>query len=126
MSYEAPPILRLAERLLVDVEEAVRRFPRYHKYLLGQELRAQAMRIARLSHRAWHDRAGQGDWLKQLVWAVDDLKISLQLGMRIKAFSSFHQFEQLALLTGELGKQSGGWYRQYLKGQQAAAVVQPS
>ena len=84
------------------------------------------MRIARLSHRAWHDNAGQGDWLKQLVWAVDDLKISLQLGMRIKAFSSFHQFEQLALLTGELGKQSGGWYRQYLKGQQASALVQPS
>ena len=126
MSYEAPPILRLAERLLVEVEEAVRRFPRYHKYSLGQDLRAQSMTIARLCHRAWHDKAGQGDWLKQLVWAVDDLKISLQLGMRIKAFSSFHQFEQLALLTGELGKQSGGWYRQYLKGQQAAAVVQPS
>ena len=44
----------------------------------------------------------------------------------VKAFGSFHQFEQLALLTGELGKQSGGWQRQHLKGQQAASPAEPS
>ncbi len=58
MSYEAPPILRLVERLLVELEEAVRRFPRYHKYTLGSELRTQAMRIACLSHRAGYDKTG--------------------------------------------------------------------
>ena len=40
--YELPPIVRLAERLVVMVEEAVRRFARYHRYTFGAELRRQA------------------------------------------------------------------------------------
>lgn len=107
MSFELPPIVRLAERLLVDIEEAVRRFPRYHKYTHGSELRRQAMEVARLTHRAWRDRRRQAEWLNELVWAIDDLKLNLQLGQRIQAFSSFAQFEHLARLVRDLGKQAG-------------------
>jgi hypothetical protein len=123
MAYEYPPIVRLAERLLLTIEEVVRQFPRYHKYTIGSELRQQAMSIMRLCHRAWHDKKQQSDWLKQLIWAIDDLKISLQLGKQIKAFKSFKQFEQLVLLIGELGKQSGGWYKQYHQKEQQTAPV---
>ena len=45
------PIWRDANRLLLSVERVVRRFPRYHKYTLGSELRQQAMLICRLIRR---------------------------------------------------------------------------
>jgi hypothetical protein len=35
VSFTLPPVVKQAERLLVEIELAVRRFPRYHKYALG-------------------------------------------------------------------------------------------
>jgi len=43
--YQHLPIWRDANRLLPVVEQAVRSFPRYHKYTLGSDLRNQAMAI---------------------------------------------------------------------------------
>jgi hypothetical protein len=122
MTFALPPIAKAAERLLVEIEQAVRAFPRYHKYALGQDLRAQAMTVSRLSNRAWRDRARQLHWTDQLVWAIDEVKLSLQLGQSIRAFRSFNQFEQLIRLAEDLGKQAGGWKRQqqHPKGQSPA------
>ena len=39
------PIWCDANRLLLAIEQAVRQFPRYHKYILGTELRRQAMQV---------------------------------------------------------------------------------
>lgn len=39
MSFSLPPIVKAAERLLLEIELAVRRFPRYHKYTHGTHLR---------------------------------------------------------------------------------------
>lgn len=55
------PIWRDANQLLLEIEQVVRHFPRYHKYTLGSELRQQAQVL-----------------LPQLVIAVDDLKIQVQ------------------------------------------------
>jgi len=51
-SRERLPIWRDAQRLLFDVEEAVRSFSRYHKYTLDTDLRRQAMDLCRLLARA--------------------------------------------------------------------------
>ena len=122
MSFVLPPIVKLAERLLVDVEQAVRRFARYHKYTYGTKLREHALNIARLAHRASRDRAKRSTWIGRLVWLIDDFKLLLQLGQQIKAFASFGQFESFARVARELGKQAGGWYRQqHPNGQNAAS-----
>ena len=102
------PIWRDANRLLLSVERVVRRFPRYHKYTLGSELRQQAMLICRLIHRAWRERQWVCRWL---VRAIDDLKLQLQLAKELALFQHFAEFEQLAGLAVEVGKQSGGWLR---------------
>lgn len=39
MTFALPPIAKLAERLQLDIEQAVRGFPRFHKYALGADLR---------------------------------------------------------------------------------------
>jgi len=46
------PIWKSAFDLAVHLENAVRRFPRYHKYGLGQELRQCARRLCRLVAQA--------------------------------------------------------------------------
>jgi hypothetical protein len=122
MTFTLPPIVKQAERVLVEIEQAASRFPRRFKYTVGADLRKQAMEVCRIAHRAWRDRGRQAEWVSRLVFAVDDLKITLQLGSRIQAFASFAQFEMLARLVSDLGKQAGGWNRQqHPKGQNAGA-----
>lgn len=120
MPSALPPIAKAAERLLLEVELVVRGFPRYHKYTIGSELREQAMNVVRLTHRAWRDRARQTEWTSKLAFAIDDLKLSLQLGKQVQAFRSFRQFEMIAELAVDLGRQCGGWSK-HLKGQNARA-----
>ncbi len=93
------PIWRDANRLLLEIEQAVRHFPRYHKYTLGTEMRQQAMKICQLVGRAWRDKSHAPEILPRLVMAVDDLKIQLQLGRELQAFRNFAEFERLAGLA---------------------------
>ena len=126
MSFVLPPIVKLAERMMADVETAVSRFPRAHRYDFGGDLRKQARRVLRIVNRAWRDKPRQVEWLGRLVWAVDDLKMELQIGQRLRAFTSLGQFESLARTAKELGKQAGGWNRQHHpQGQNAASPRQP-
>jgi len=117
MSHEAPPIVKLAERVLGEIEEAVRSFPRFHKYASGEELRAAARKVARASHRAWRVHERRGDLISVLVFAVDDLKLEMQVSKRLAAFKSFAQFEALIRLIDDLGRQCGGWQNKHPKGQ---------
>ncbi len=126
MSFQLPPIVKLAEQLLVDIEQAVRRFHKDFKHQIGAELRTQAMNIARIAHRAWRQPSRRVEWLTNMVEAVDDLKLTMQLGVRIKAFASFSQFEALARVLRELGRQVGGGHkRQHPKGQNPTPRVAP-
>ncbi len=127
MSFELPPIVKLAERLTKEVELAVRSFPRYHKYALGTDIRRQAMHVARLAHRTWRDRAHQVEWTGRLSIAIDDLKLSLQIGKQIEAFRSFEQFEHLGRIANDLGRQCGGWLKQQRsRGQNEPAPQAPA
>ena len=122
MSHELPPIVKAAERLMRDLEVAVTRFPRAHRYTLGSDLRADAMKVARLAHKAWRDRDQQDERIAELAEAIDDLKLRMQLGQQVRAFASFGQFEARAKLASDLGRQCGGWQkRRKAKGQNGSA-----
>jgi len=123
MPSELPPIVKHAERLLVEIEQAVSRFQSRHKRLVGEDLRRQAMTVARFIHRAWRDQARRAEWIDRLVWAVDDLKLTMQLGCGVRAFASFAQFEMLSRLARELGREVGGWKKNHPQGQSAARVA---
>jgi len=109
--FQPPPIIKAAERLLVDIEQAVRMFPPYHRYQIGGDLRRKATDVLHTAIRAWNDRAQQQRWVEQVVWAIDDLKQYLQTAKLIHAFKSFRQFEHIARQAAELGAQAGGWRR---------------
>ena len=98
--------------LAIHLEKAVRRFPRYHKYALVQELRQSARRLCRLIVRANEAREqARLRALDELVLAVEDLKTLLTLAQEAQAFGSFSEFAVAAELAVNLGKQSGGWRR---------------
>ena len=102
------PIWRDANRLLVEIETAVRAFPRYHKYTVGSDLRVLAMRVCRLLARAL---AATGEErlasMRQLLDTVGDLKITIQLAREVQAFAGFAAFERSATLAVAIGKQGG-------------------
>ena len=53
------PIYRDCNNLLLEIEKAVRNFPRYHKYTVGSDLRRQGMSVCRLLVRALEARLWQ-------------------------------------------------------------------
>ena len=126
MSFVLPPVVRLAENLLAEIERAVRQFSRYDKFAHGAELRGAARAAAKCAHRAWRDRSQLGMWTARLVVAVDDVKLELQTCQRLHSFRSFAQFEALSRLSVELGRQAGGWNRRQHPNGQNRATAQPS
>ncbi|MBN8492362.1 MAG: four helix bundle protein [Burkholderiales bacterium] len=110
-----PPIAKAAETLLAAIEQAVSRFPRTHRYTAGADLRHQAMLVTELTHRAWREESRRVEWAYRLKWEIDGLKIKLQLCSRLRAFSSFGQYEELARQARAVGKQAGGWYSQLIE-----------
>ncbi|MCI5220349.1 MAG: four helix bundle protein [Candidatus Electrothrix sp. LOE2] len=109
---ERLPIWRDANRLLLEIEQAVRQFPRYHKYAAGADLRQQAMLICRLLVRALSAAEGQrAEQVGQLRHAVDDLKVLIQLAKEVKAFQNFRQFEEISKLAVAVGRQGGAWHK---------------
>ncbi len=121
MYRKVSPILRDANQLLLETEQIVRHFPRYHKYTLGSELRTQVFKINQLLARAWQYKEQTQYYLQRVIRAIDDLKIQLQLAKELQVFRNFAEFQRLAELTISLGKQSGGWLRRLAKRQPEAA-----
>ncbi len=105
------PLWRDANRLLLEIEIAVRAFPRYHKYAIGTDMRRQAMGVIRLIARAVDDKPTKLNLVKRLNLAIDDLKVQIQLAKELKAFNSFKQFQTIVELVVGIGKQCGGWRR---------------
>jgi len=123
MAREAPPVVKLSQRVLAAVEIAVTRFPRKHRFRCGDDLRDDARTSARCAAKAWRDFDRRLERLEQLADAIDDLKLSLQLSKDVEAFRSFAEFEVLARLVNDLGRQCGGWQKtERRKGQSRQAV----
>lgn len=125
MSYAIPPIVKLAESLVVQVYQAVRGFHRYHKYTIGTELQKAAMCVLEYAHRTWRERDHQVVWTRRLVIAIDTLKLRMQIGSRLRAFASFGQFEALMHIAVDVGRQAGGWYRQQRRFPWLASAARP-
>ena len=90
------PIWRDSSRLLIEIEQAVRQFSRYHKYTIGTDMRRQSMYVIRMLVRALNARDNERlRYVNSLRVAVDDLKVTIQLAKEIKALQNFRQFQVL-------------------------------
>ena len=94
--------------LTVFIEQAVRDFSRYHRYQLGADLRSSARELTSLVMQANFacDKIGV---ITQLRNKSEEMKLLIVLAKEVKAFVSFSQFQQAALLAAEISRQSQGW-----------------
>jgi len=108
--YEALPIYRAALDCAVAVDAAVMRFSKGHKYTLGARLRDTAADILLGVARA-NRREGRAQALEALCDRIEDLKLLLNLGKEVKAFSSFQGYAQVVNQVVGLAKQAEAWRR---------------
>jgi hypothetical protein len=125
MSHNLPPIVKCAEHVLSEVEKAFATMKRKYRYPFGNDLRQAAYGVVKAALLAWHDRANIARQIERLDWAVRGLKVRLQVACNIRAFASFAQFEALARLVHDLGRQVGGWKRQHHPQSQNGGRVSP-
>ena len=118
MTFNLPPAVRAAEGLARDIEQAVAKFQRAHRYTFGADLRKRAWAVLQIANQAARKPDQRVALLAQLVEAVDDLKLTIQLGQTLRQFSTFGQFQSLMRSAMQLGQQIGGWHKQvHPKGQ---------
>ncbi|OKY74309.1 MAG: hypothetical protein BM485_14405 [Desulfobulbaceae bacterium DB1] len=108
--YENLPIFRKAMELAVEVETAVRDFPRYHKYAIGADLRDLARHLYSLIIRV-NSQADKVASLTELRDKSEEMKAMIVMAKEIKAFKGFKEFERLAISATEISRQSEGWLR---------------
>src|SRR5581483_7425854 len=93
-------------------------FPRKRRYTLGTELRHDALNLVLLAQqvfRATRDRQRQLVHIEALSDTIDQLRLRLQLAMRLQCLS-WARFEALIRLVRDLGRQCGAWRRSILHG----------
>lgn len=112
-------MVRDAKRLMLEIELTVPRLNKAHKYTLGQSLREKALEIAAQSVIAARDKARRQECLTTIDRLVEDMKLYLELGRKLNAYSS-GRHDELFLITAGVGRQCGAWLKQHLMGQNPA------
>ena len=105
------PIWRDAEQLCIEIEQAVRNFPRYHKYTIGSELRTLASGVLSAVTHAINNTEDKLYWVKKLTILIEELKLKIQIAKQLKVYQNFKQFEVIARLAVSIGKQARGWLK---------------
>ena len=93
------PIWRDAEQLCIEIEQAVRNFPRYHKYTIGSELRTLASGVLSAVTHAINNTEDKLYWVKKLTILIEELKLKIQIAKQLKVYQNFKQFEVIARLA---------------------------
>jgi hypothetical protein len=105
------PIWRDAETLVLEIEQAVRLFSRYHKYTLGQELRTEAYALLETITHAINQQNNRLKWLEKAHYHSETLKIKIHLSKNLNLYARFSQFETIAQLAYAISKQAKAWQK---------------
>jgi|SRR5208283_837350 len=88
----------------------VKGFSRYHKYTLGTDVRNQSREIARLVIRA-NSQTDKSGALHLMRDTIEDMKITIHLCKKVKAFKNFNTFRVLAEAVSDMSRQCEGWIK---------------
>jgi len=109
-AYEHLPIFKKLMDLAVFMEETASRFPRYHKYTLGSELRMLCHRALALVVEA-NSTAERYRVLLGLRLVLERIKIHLMIAREVRAYQSPHAFARATEMTVDLCRQNEGWIK---------------
>jgi hypothetical protein len=123
--FEHLPIYKRSYDLCLYLEQVVRGFSRYHKYLLGAELREGARRVLKLIVRA-NARRDKAPVLLEVREELEALKVILRLCQDAKAFPNFKAFEHAIGQVVEIAKQNEGWLKSQGQGHGQSRRAMPA
>jgi len=115
------PLWRDAFELSVQIERAVQRFSRYHKYALGADLRSSTRLLLRAITLAARKDAIALHARREVILLAEQIRAELALAHALKAFPCLQDFATAVALVGAVGKQSEGWLKQAKRERPAAA-----
>ncbi len=109
------PIYKASYDFCLYIEQLVRKFARYHKYALGQDLRDGARRVLKLIVRA-NARRDKRAALLEIREEVEALKVLLRLCHDGQAFPNFNAFEHAIRQVTDIARQNEGWLKSQYRG----------
>ena len=104
------PIYRDASALVIEIEQAVRQFPRYHQYTLGSEMRKTAYDLLIAITHSINNKDSRLKTIKKAHNFSEALKIKIHIAKNITNIS-FKVFENLATLAISISKQCKAWHK---------------
>lgn len=110
--YDHLPIYKLGYDFCLAAEQYCKKFPQYHKYTLGAEIRSGAHNLLLLIVAA-NTTQTKRNTLERLRLVLDQEKILLRLAFDLRCWESFHQYERLSEMVVNLSKQNEGWLKKY-------------
>lgn len=114
MRYEELPVYKAGMDFAVYIETIVKKFEKYEKYTIGEDLRNYSKELLFLIHRA-NISEDKRERLEHLRDKCEEIKMLLQLSKELKAFRSFKQFEVSSRLIVAVCKQSQAWLNHYAR-----------
>ena len=105
------PIYRDATNLVIEIENAVKNFPKYHKYTIGSEMRTVAYDLLIAITYGINNKNNRLRVIKKSHNFSEVLKIKIHLAKNITNMS-FKLFENLASMMIVISKQCKAWQKQ--------------
>jgi hypothetical protein len=110
------PIYKKSLELAIYIEKIVKSWERYTKYTFGVDFRNKSKDILFLINRAYNSPENERLVLiKQLLHAIEDMKMLIQMAQELKAFKTYKQFEITSILTIQIIKQAQSWYNHHAR-----------
>ncbi|MEW6606777.1 MAG: four helix bundle protein [bacterium] len=101
------PIYRDVYKLILQVFNFTKDFPREYKYTLGQDMKRYAIVLVRSIYRA-NRSLDKKQYLEEFLDCFEILKLEIRLSVDMKILAVKKQAELSALLDS-IGKQATGW-----------------
>ena len=105
--YYDLPVYRETYQLILKIFECTRDFPKEYKYTLGQDMRRDALQLARSIYRA-NKTTDKKAPLDTFLDEFELLKLEIRLCTDLKVLS-FKKQAELSVLMDSIGKQITGW-----------------
>lgn len=101
------PIYKISYQLMKLVVESVRHFPRDFRPTLGARLNDESVKLVLTIYRA-NASTVKSPIIAELLESLEVVEMLLKLSFDLRLIS-MNQYSKAVLVTGEVGKQAGGW-----------------
>ena len=110
MPPDVPPVIAKLYDLILYLLEQIPKFPRSHRFVLGDRIQTLVLDVLDLLIEAAYTR-DKADLLKRATLQLEKLRYLIRISKDL-TFLSGRRYEFAAAQIDEIGRMVGGWMRQ--------------